>query len=332
MIASNSSECDLETLPWLGKCNAEIARCVKSLSAVGLPAYDLRAELRKWVQNGFLAFSEMIGHELIDAYLSDIEAFCSERGVSGVKLTIEGHGVGRARDFPPEAWNKYHLRIIDLHNASTAEKALVLHPSIVEFLTHLFRCVPVAMQTVTFIHGTEQSSHQDCPYVVAEIPSHLAAVWIALEDADARAGPLYYYSGSHVIRVFDWRVGLFLIDHSTRTVDDFADHLDDVSHSEGRTSEVFRPKKGDMVFWHASLVNGGSAVEDRTLTRRSLVVHSSTSNAYTRDRRDPSSIPLVYEMNGGMVFGDPTNSDEQDRYGSWPLPAETSVSYRDLRP
>jgi phytanoyl-CoA hydroxylase len=313
MTGPRSVEFDYECLPWLDKYYLEIDSYVNRLSANDCPPYDLREQLVHWVQNGFVRFPQAIGEPLIDAYLADIEAFHVDRATSGVKLTIEGFGVERARDLPLEAWSQHHLRIMDFHNASTAGKALAMHPVVVEFLRHVFQSPPVAMQTLTFLYGTEQTHHQDFPYVVAEIPSNLAAAWVALEDVDPAAGPLFYYPGSHSIRKFDWGNGLFLTQDSAQTPEDFAEYLETTVTKLGTTRRTFCP------------------VDDPDLMRRSLVTHYSSSPGYTRDRREPTSVPLVYEMNGGLLFADPTNLDEEDRYQSWPLPAATSVSRRDLR-
>ena len=37
--------------------------------------------------------------------------------------------------------------------------------------------------------------------------------------------------------------------------------------------EVFLPKKGDVIIWHANLIHGGAPVTDPSLTRKSMVVH-----------------------------------------------------------
>jgi phytanoyl-CoA hydroxylase len=324
-------EFDRETVPWLDKYYVEIQAYVADLPLDQRPAYDLSEQLIHWLRHGYATFPGLIEHGLIDAYLADIERLISDRSTSGVSLQIHGYGEGPARGFPPEAFGETHLRIMDLHNASTAGKALALHPRIVEFLTHLFRAAPVAMQTLTFIYGSEQGSHQDFAYVVAEVPSHLAATWIALEDVDPDAGPLFYFPGSHTVEKFDWGDGILLTTESTRTVPEFMAHLEDQVAKRSYRVETFCPRKGDVFFWHSALVHGGSARRNPALTRRSVVTHYSTATAYTRDRRAPHQVPTVYELNGGLVFANPTNPADEDRYSFWPLPGDTRVHVRDLR-
>lgn len=305
-----------ETLPWLDRCYAEIDAYVASLGDAA-PDYDLRAKLIDWMRNGYVVFEGAIDEPLIDAYVADIDAVMTEPSEFGVRLNVEGFGTAAARDLPSEAFEHHHLRVMDLHNLSDAGKNIMLHPTITEFLGHVFRDVVVAMQSLTFIHGTEQHAHQDYPYVVSGITSHLAATWVALEDVHADAGPLYYWEGSHTVAGFDWGDGPLLTAESTRDELDFAAFLVEQCETGGARRVAFRPRKGDVLFWHAGLVHGGSAVIDESLTRRSFVTHYSTATAYPRDRRDPSADPVVIELNGGRVYADPHGFDEEGRF-RWP--------------
>jgi phytanoyl-CoA hydroxylase len=38
-------------------------------------------------------------------------------------------------------------------------------------------------------------------------------------------------------------------------------------------TKAFLGKKGDVMLWHGMLAHGGSTVENRELTRRSMVIH-----------------------------------------------------------
>ncbi len=295
---------DPETLPWLDRCYAEIDRYVSDLGSAA-PDYDLRAKLIDWLRNGYVVFEGAIEAELIDAYNADIDAVFSEPSRFGVRLNVEGYGTVPARDLPSEAFAHHHLRVMDLHNVSEAGKAIMLHPVLTGFLGHVFRDVVVGMQSLTFVHGTEQHAHQDYPYVVSGIMSHLAATWVALEDVHPDAGPLYYWEGSHTVPGFDWGNGPLLTPESTSDELDFAEFLTERCESGGARRVEFEPRKGDVLFWHAGLVHGGSAVIDETRTRRSFVSHYSTRAAYPSDRRAPSDPPRVFEHNGGLVYGDP---------------------------
>jgi ectoine hydroxylase-related dioxygenase (phytanoyl-CoA dioxygenase family) len=206
------------------------------------------------------------------------------------------------------------LRITDFHNWSIAGKKLSLHPTIVKFLKLVFRQRPVAMQSLTFMKGTQQEIHQDFSYVIAEIPSHLTASWIALEDIDPKSGPLMYYPGSHTAPKFDWGDGLFRTPRSSRSDHEFAIWIHEQARAAGLQLQHFAPKKGDVFIWHAALAHGGSLAVDKSLTRKSYVTHYSTEQGFTRDYRDKDRPPHVYECNGGLVFRNPHHPEEEDSF------------------
>jgi phytanoyl-CoA hydroxylase len=310
-------EFSTESLPWLDQQSPDIDRYLKGRKQVPV---DLAEQLAHWSRFGFIRMPGLIDHQLIDAYLDDVDAVTAHPDRSRLRMMIEGFGERPACDFPPEAFNQHHLRFMDLHNLSQAGKAMSLHPGIVQFLGHVFGDTVVAMQSLTFKHSTEQSTHQDFAYVRAQIPSHLAATWIALEDVDPEAGPLFYYPGSHRIEKFDWGNGMFLTPESTRHEGDFAAFLELKCAEAGLKREVFYPKKGDVFFWHAALAHGGSPVINPALTRKSYVTHYSSKTAYPRDRRASHKAPVVYKINGGEVFQDPTLKQEENRL-PYPRPA-----------
>jgi len=298
-----------DTVPWLDRPAKRVDEYVDS---VGDDDGSLRGQLLHWMQFGYLVLPGAVEPELIDAYLADLEEAFERREFS-VHLLGEGFGIKHLRDCTREELQVKHLRLMDWHNLSVAAKKLALHQRVVGFLRHVFREPPVAMQTLTFIHGSEQPTHQDFPYVVpTRYPSHLAASWIALEDVHPDAGPLGYYPGSHTLPKFDWGDGLFLTEQSTRDPLEFAAHLDQGAERGGLKLETFCPKKGDVFFWHACLAHMGTKVNDPDRTRRSLVTHYSTLTGYPRDRRALDQEPVSYEYNGAFVYQDPRWPDEED--------------------
>jgi ectoine hydroxylase-related dioxygenase (phytanoyl-CoA dioxygenase family) len=51
----------------------------------------------------------------------------------------------------------------------------------------------------------------------------------------------------------------------------------------GLKAEEFCPKKGDLFIWHAQLYHGGGRINNRALTRRSMVNHFWTHDDYRDD-------------------------------------------------
>ena len=299
-----------DTLPWLDRAFVTIDEYVSSLN--GDAAVGLRERLLHWMQFGYVVLPDAVEHSLIDAYLADIDEAFQGRELS-VNVQTEEGGIRPLRQCTVEELATKHLRIMDFHNPSVAGKRLALHPRIIDFIRHVFREPPVAMQTLTFIYGSEQSTHQDFPYVVAPgCPSHLAASWIALEDVHPDAGPLGYYPGSHTLPKFQWGNGLFFTKQSTRDPAEFAAYLDREAERMGLGRATFCPRKGDVFFWHSSLAHMGTKVNEPDRTRRSLVTHYSSRRGCPVDRRAINEKPVVFEYNGGFVYRDPVRPGEED--------------------
>jgi ectoine hydroxylase-related dioxygenase (phytanoyl-CoA dioxygenase family) len=304
---------DRETLPWLDDPMARIDDYVGSLGDDAPTDYDLREQLLSWTQRGFATLSGVADTDLIDAYLADVgELF--EKREAPTMVNVAPHGERAIDTLSAADLETPVLRIMDFHNQSVAGKKLALNAAIVGFLGHVFRETVVCMQTLTFIHGTQQGAHQDYAFVVAGIPSHLAAAWIALEDVHPDAGPLGYYPGSHTIRKFDFEDGLFLTPETQRNEADFLEHIERSCRARGLEEETFTAKKGDVFLWHAALAHSGTPVKDPSRTRKSLVAHYSTAPAYPVDRRDPQAKPVEHRLNGGVVFADPVRPDAEDSF------------------
>jgi phytanoyl-CoA hydroxylase len=305
---------DPETLPWLDRPTAAVDRYVESLGDDVPTAYDLREKLLVWQQFGYTVFPGAVDDDLIDAYFADVEELFQRRE-GPTMLNLQPYGERPIDTLSAEDLRTPTLRVMDFHNQSVAGKKLALRPTVVDFLGHVFRQPVVCMQTLTFIHGTQQGAHQDYAFVVSGIPSHLAAAWIALEDIHPDAGPLGYYPGSHTIRKFDWGGGsLFLTPESDHDEGDFVEHIEAQCRDRGISEQIFLARKGDVFLWHGALAHMGTEVRDPGRTRKSLVAHYSTAEAYPRDRRDPQAKPVEHRYNGGIVYADPLRPEVEDTF------------------
>lgn len=302
-----------EQVPWIDRPDANVDRYVKSLKA--LPRdYDLRGQLEHWRKYGYVIFKQAASPRLIDIYLDDLNELYRNHSRYEISIRHEARGLVPIKDLTPEDLRHPHMRVLDFHNASVAGKKLVLNSQITSFLGHVFGEKVVAMQTLTFKQGSEQGVHQDFPYVVSYNASHLAASWVALEDAHPDAGPLAYYPGSHRVRKFDWGNGLFLNAESTYREEDFEAYLVKECERVGLKQQVFLPKKGDILIWHAALVHRGTPAKSRERTRLSLVSHFSSTSAYPRDRRMSHVVPKEYWLNGAVLYANPLRPQDEDLF------------------
>ncbi|MFQ3640942.1 MAG: phytanoyl-CoA dioxygenase family protein [Chloracidobacterium sp.] len=312
MASHTTLDFDPTTLPWIDQPDADVEGYLATLSAA--EQAQVGDALRSWRDLGYALFPQAVDQATIDAYLADIEELYDRRDC-GALILGESFGIKPVRELSRDQLDaEHHLRLMDFHNHSIAGKKLALNRVAVTFLRHVFQAEVVAMQSLTFIHGSEQGTHQDFPYVVAQIPSHLAAAWIALEDVHPDAGPLGYFPGSHRIPKFNFGNGLFLTPESPLREDAFQRYLEATCAELGLEQRVFLPRKGDMFMWHAALAHGGLRVNNPRLTRRSFVVHYSSLQAYPRDRRAPDVIPKRWSWNGAYLYENPLLPEEENLF------------------
>lgn len=232
-------------------------------------APELRGDLTQFIERGFTIIPQAISPELADQVVADAHRVLAEpapyvvrnAGAYADPARLQELGVGD--------------RIIDLYAVSEAARAAVFAPRVAALLEAAFAEPAIAIQSLYFEYGSQQSIHQDTAYVVSRRPLGLAAIWIALEDVAPGTGELCYYPGGH-------RFPHFLFGgerkHWIQSQDGQAQHqtyfkhLHDCAAERGIQVESFLPRKGDVLVWHADLPHGGSRITQMH-TRRSLVLH-----------------------------------------------------------
>jgi len=142
-VPAKSPEFDQETLPWLDRLAGEVDAYIGALQEPADPA--LRDLLLHWAQFGFAVLSGAIEHDLIDAYLGDVDELFATRQGRHTFVNVQGYGERPVSACSAEQLAIPHLRIMDFHNASVAGKRMSMHPRIMTFLRHVFRDTPVGM-------------------------------------------------------------------------------------------------------------------------------------------------------------------------------------------
>jgi phytanoyl-CoA hydroxylase len=194
-------------------------------------------------------------------------------------------------------------RFLEFHSVSQAALQLSMDPKVLSFLRLVFEDTPVCMQSLLFLQGSTQNAHTDYPYVHTKCPAFLAASWIALEDVDMAAGPLFYYPGSHrVVPPYDFGFGNVMAFGDGPHIRGFEVYLENQCRVRGLSRLELDITAGDLLIWHSALVHGGSPVLDASKTRRSFVTHFSSSFIYTEDRKYPGQPPLLKHVNGGIFY------------------------------
>jgi phytanoyl-CoA hydroxylase len=236
--------------------------------------------VEKWYRDGYVILKNCISPEIIDQYLSDIEALKQKKD-SPLKITGEKfkgqRGINEQVISPEDS-----IRVVDDYMFLSISRQMLLHKPICEFLTLIFEQPPVLTQSLHFIYGSGQAIHQDTAFVRMTSPFKLAACWIALEDIQEGSGELVYYSGSH--RWTDFLFSGFYTHYDEERDGEKEMHrwhmwLENKMQQNEKSRQTFLAKKGDVLLWHAGLAHGGTKILDKNKTRLSLVSHYCPENA-----------------------------------------------------
>jgi len=135
----------------------------------------------------------------------------------------------------------------------------------------------ILFQSINFLHeGSEQKTHSDSFHMTTYPVGGLLGVWIALEDITIDNGPIHYYPKSHKLPYFmneDFdNVGnsIFIGDKSYKA---YEKGMENFIQNKRLEKKLFTAKKGDLLIWHANLLHGGEAHNNKEMTRKSMVFH-----------------------------------------------------------
>ncbi|MGA9996511.1 MAG: phytanoyl-CoA dioxygenase family protein [Pyrinomonadaceae bacterium] len=296
--------------PWVDEPDAAIKAYVNSVATI--KDYDLKEKLESWRENGIVIFEGAVDTAKIDALLEDVDYLVQHQKEFEITVEVRGQHYPIKEVETAELLRSERLKINNLHTVSKAAVQCALNRFATSFLRHVFQDIPCVMQSLFFIRGSQQPVHLDYPYVcVQEHIANLAASWVALEDVHEDSGPLAYYCGSQrpeKLPFFDWGTGSILYDDSApRHPQDFSNYLYSEINRLNIPSQVFLPRKGDILIWHAYLAHEGTEIKDPSRTRKSLVTHYTSKNSYPRLHKYPQADETgrFYIENGGVFYYPP---------------------------
>lgn len=231
---------------------------------------DTSELLAHFMERGYVVLPGALDSDSIDRFWDDVETQIEHNP----ELTFAMYGqILKNRDVQGRVMqNREVLRIIDLEDHVQRARDLMLSPPVTGFLSAYYDEVPTAIQTLTYKYSSQQGAHSDLhlvspPTVGAYyFRESLAAAWFACEDADEQNGALVIYPGSH--RLLKKPLQCFGDDYAA-----WVAYLDRLCRDHGCAPEVFRARKGDVLFWHGDLVHAGGRILDLQRTRKSFVVH-----------------------------------------------------------
>jgi hypothetical protein len=215
--------------------------------------------LRQFVNDGFMVIDELIDEELVNSVNQDIDAAISEN--------YQGYQFGTSQ------------RIEHLHERYQNVRRLWLDPRHRRYADLIFGSPARPCQTLTYVFGSQQDAHQDTVHLTPFPAGYMCGTWIALQDVVADSGELIVYPGSHrERRVYLQETGCPKVN---KDWSEFSSKVNVIWEQMAKRYEpfIYRPKKGTVLIWHENLLHAGSVRIDKSLERRSLVIHSFADGA-----------------------------------------------------
>jgi ectoine hydroxylase-related dioxygenase (phytanoyl-CoA dioxygenase family) len=207
-----------------------------------------------WDEHGFLPLPGAYRVQEVDRVWDVVTQVWNDKTSSVVVDNLSSGRRSRITDLSAKE-RRQSFKINDLYLTSDETRRVCLQREIVTVLTSLLGEPPVLCNTLNPEKSSQQSAHVDALYMTPRTPNHLAATWIALEDCDPQAGPLFYYPGIHKIPVYSFSNGEY--HYIADEMDAWNTYIEGELASRGLRKEYFYPKKGDAFIWHANLVHGG---------------------------------------------------------------------------
>lgn len=276
---SETAGIHLDSGLWIDRPDALEAIAAKQARGELAPA-DAES-LRRFATDGYLVFDLGVPESTLDGLVAGVDRIWRERPDD---LAYAYDGPARRFSRADEARErKRRYRIHDPHSHLDEALALYLEPELHRRVEQVLGEEAVAIQSLFFEFGSEQTLHRDPMVVPTGAPGHMVAAWIALEEISPDCGALVYVPGSHRLPYYEFAPGEWMFDGSRMGAAEVEAALawnDALQRERGLAPRLFTARKGQALLWHASLTHGGAPVADPDSTRRSFVVHYSTRRTY----------------------------------------------------
>jgi len=215
---------------------------------------EVQQQLIGWSTKGFLHLNNYFSSEQVDEVNKAVDELINQKHLPVTHDNKVMHG----------------------HKHSPVIKQMMQDEGLKKLLSFVLDKEVMPFQTLNFVKGSGQRAHSDSIHMTTYPLGYLIAAWIALEDIHPDSGPLFYYPGSHKLPYLlndefeNYSTKLKL---GSKQYSDYEDVTEEILSQNHFPKEVFLPKKGDVLIWHANLIHGGSPVANPSLTRKSMVVH-----------------------------------------------------------
>jgi ectoine hydroxylase-related dioxygenase (phytanoyl-CoA dioxygenase family) len=168
--------------------------------------------------------------------------------------------------------------VLNPHKSVPAIDRIMHDPRVRQVTELLLGAQSIPFESISGHKASQQATHSDSIHMTTYPEGYLVAMWIAFEDIGTGSGPLVYFPGSHRLSVFHSAdVGISPDDFKKWGYREFdAKYTPTIGRlidSEQLEPSRFHAKRGDVLFWHANLLHGGSTRTDFSQTRKALVFH-----------------------------------------------------------
>ncbi|MBI2731379.1 MAG: phytanoyl-CoA dioxygenase family protein [Sphingobacteriales bacterium] len=243
---------DKESTAWLDVNDSAIAAPQKENFSSFTPS--VQEQIKNWSRDGYLVLEKLFDEAACDSISSEVEKLVN----SGIVHYTHDN------------------KIMFANKLSRPIKDATYHPILKSLLEFLLDKEVIPFQTLNFNYGSNQKAHSDSIHMTTYPLGYLIAAWIALEDIHPDSGPLFYYPGSHTLPYllnddFGNISNRFAL--GNKSYSDYEEVMQDIIEKEKLQPKIFLPKKGDVLIWHANLIHGGMPVVNKSLTRKSMVIH-----------------------------------------------------------
>ncbi len=242
------------------------------------PVWTMRDGADRWTperEAEFVQFpsplQEKIKHFLEEGFLV-LEGFFDEQEVQTMRNELDL----RATDLESHT-NYTGKKIPDIHlESKVIREKFTENPEILRLLTFLLGKRAIPFQSIGFYEGSEQRAHSDYIHMSTFPDGYLIAAWVALEPCGPDNGQLFYYPKSQrlpIIRKYDYDDG---INSWSTGKTDYVDYENALEKQlqESNLEKVFWPAQpGDLLIWNAHFIHGGSPIQIKGKSRRSVVSH-----------------------------------------------------------
>ncbi len=217
-------------------------------------------------ENGYVIFKQCIDNDKISLLLKHFESFVSKNGIYYSQSNHNWRSTKKDTD-------EFGL----LKNSMENFTSLLLEPKLVKAGREILLSNIIAnclskisgldedfcmWQNMMFDRSVGTVDHIDTWYLDTDPSGYLIGAWIALEDIDGQGGSFHVYPGSHKMNSIEWK-GL---NHNQ-----FVEWSNETKKNYQNVPAYL--KKGDVLFWHPSLLHGSSNQKVNGFSRKSLTAH-----------------------------------------------------------